>query len=489
VNVTNVILIVSDTLRRDHLAPYGSRVRTPVLDKFAKVSTVFDRHYVHNFPTVPARTDMYTGRYTSAYLDWQPLSRNEVVLSEVLSQAGLTTFLIGDTYNMFRDDYFFSRGFTGFEWIRGNGGDRWQTHPRNPELPAQPERFYDVENYLKRYLRNAQQRTGERDYPVARTMLGAATWLEQNYREGPFFLHVDTFDPHEPWDPPRWYVDLYDADYRGEEVIMPRYTSVDGYLTPAELRHCRALYAASVTMVDVWLGELLRKVETLGLLEDTAIIFTTDHGFFLGERGWIGKTRIDPIAQQQHWLPLYEELAHIPLIVYAPGARPGRSGALTQPVDLAPTVYEFLGVSRPSTVQGESLIPLLTGAKSAVRSFAWSGLALHHRGRWRPSTITTEEWSFIYNGALGEADPMWRIDAVDGLSRQETIPVEGSIPNLDLGPQLYHLPSDPLQTKNLYREKPGVAQALHTEHIGLLERLGVPANSVELMKIIYGADR
>jgi arylsulfatase A-like enzyme len=347
----NVILIVSDTLRRDHLGCYGNTwIHTPHLDRLASMSVVFNQAYAHNFPTVPARTDYYTGRYTAAYLDWQPLPQNEQVIAEVLGQKDVTTYLVGDTYNLFRDGYNFDRGFTGFEWIRGNGADRWQTNPKSPLLPAPREKLFDVENYLIRYLRNASVRRSEEDYACPRTMRCAARWLERNSRDGPFFLHVDTFNPHEPWDPPRWYVDLYDPGYGGDEIIHPRYDAID-YLTPAELRHCRALYAAEVTMVDAWVGYLLRAIEALGLLENTAIIFTSDHGFYLGEHGWIGKTSI--VEDGQHFLPLYEELAHVPLLVYAPGLCPGRTDALVQPVDVAPTIYETMGVEAPDRVQGE----------------------------------------------------------------------------------------------------------------------------------------
>ena len=320
--IRNVIFIVSDTLRRDHLGCYGNAwIKTPNLDKFASMSVVFDRAYLHNFPTVPARTDFYTGRYTGAYLDWQPLSRDEVVLAQSLGSAGVTTFLVGDTYNLFRDGYHFDRGFTGFEWIRGNGADRWQTNPKEPKLSADPSKLFDVNGYHKLYLRNAAWRRGEEDYAMVRTMRRAAEWLGSNMNEGPFFLNVDTFDPHEPWDPPEWYVDLYDPAYQGQSVIQPQYAPID-FLSSAELRHCQALYAGTVTMVDTWLGHLLQRIEALGLLETTAVIFTSDHGFYLGEHGWIGKSRI--MAGHQHFLPLYEELAHVPLIVYAPGLKPGR---------------------------------------------------------------------------------------------------------------------------------------------------------------------
>jgi arylsulfatase A-like enzyme len=121
----NVITIVSDTLRADYLGCYGNAwVRTPNFDRLAKSSVVFDRAYVHNFPTVPARCDIWTGRYTSAYFDWGPLPRDETILSQVLSAGGLTTMLIGDTLNLFRDGYYFDRGFHAFHWIRGQASRR-----------------------------------------------------------------------------------------------------------------------------------------------------------------------------------------------------------------------------------------------------------------------------------------------------------------------------------------------------------------------------
>jgi arylsulfatase A-like enzyme len=425
---------------------------------------------------------MYTGRYTSAYFDWQPLPRNETVLAEVLTAADITAFLVGDTYNLFRDGYHFDRGFTGFEWIRGNGADRWLTHPKDPPLPADPSKLFDVERYLRRYLRNASMRRHEEDYAVARTMRRAAEWLEDNYREGPFFLHVDTFDPHEPWDPPRWYVEMYDPGYEGEEVIAPKYAPAD-FLTPAELNHCRALYAGEVTLVDTWVGYLLKKVEALGLLENTAIIFTSDHGFYLGEHGWIGKSYIG--EEVQHFLPLYEEVAHVPLIVYVPGLKPGRCSALVQPVDLAPTICDLLGVEIPPTVQGHSWVPLLTGEKAKIREFAWSGPAVHHPGRWRPSTITTEEWCLIFNGPVVEPEPHWSVWAVDGNPRREVIPTPETVLGLDVRPKLYYLPSDPGQEQDLFDNYPEVARELHRKYLELLEKLGLPEHVLALRRILH----
>ena len=97
-------------------------------------------------------------------------------------------------------------------------------------------------------MRNNLLRNSEEDYFCAQTMREPEKWLEKNYRKK-FFLYVDAFDPHEPWDPPHYYVDFYDQGYQGEEVIYPVYGPSD-YLTEREMRHIRAHYAAEVTLVD-----------------------------------------------------------------------------------------------------------------------------------------------------------------------------------------------------------------------------------------------
>ncbi len=272
----NFVVIVSDTFRRDHLGCYGNDwIHTPNLDRLASESLVFDQARTASFPTVPNRRDVLTGRFTFTYCDWAPLPPDEVVIAEVMGEAGYTTMMILDTPHIVAHGYNFSRGFQGWEWIRGQEHDEWRTSPKDPELPCAPEKLRRPDTTVKQYLRNVSDRTSEEDYFVARTMRSAMRWLEENRDSKPFFLYVDTFDPHEPWDPPRWYVDLYDPGYEVEEVIYPNYAPCD-YLSEAELKHARALYAGEVSLVDTWVGRLLDRVDELGLRDDTVVIFTTD---------------------------------------------------------------------------------------------------------------------------------------------------------------------------------------------------------------------
>jgi len=446
----NFILIISDTLRRDHLGCYGNDwISTPNLDALARESIVFDQAHVGSFPTIPHRTDLFTGRYMFTYSDWAPLPRDNVVVAQVLSEAGYLTYFVCDTPHLVRDGFHFDRGFTAWQWIRGQENDRYMTDPEQVHIPCDPEKLRAVTRTITQYLRNVSQRRGEQDYFAPMTMAEAGRWLERNARREPFFLYADTFDPHEPWDPPQHYVDMYDPGYQGEEVIYPIYGPAT-YLSEAELKHMRALYAGEVTMVDRWVGRLLNRAADLGLLDDTAIIFGTDHGFYLGEHGLTGKV-----------VHLYEEVSHVPLLIRMPGGKGARRcPALVQAPDIMPTMLELAGAPDPGTMHGKSLVHMLEGKDDPVRETAISSWSIIHEPvadalplddknpyKWaeiawkrKPSTVTDGEWSLICGAQ-------------------------------DVRPELYHVPSDPAQAKNVIADQPDQARRLHAAYIAFLESL------------------
>jgi len=461
----NVILIVSDTFRYDNLGCYGNeRIKTPNLDSFAKKAVVFDRAYTASFPTVPHRHDLYTGRYTFIYSDWEPLPRNELVLAQMLRQSGCVTQLIADTPHILKNGYHYDRGFDGWLWIRGQEGDRYMTSPREVKLSCSPSKLRYGARTVTQYLRNVSLRRQESDYFVAQTMIAAARWLELNYDQHErFFLHVDTFDPHEPWDPPRWYVEMYESGYEGEEVTYPVYGPCD-YLSEDELNHCRALYAGEVTLVDRWIGMLLEKIEDLGLLDDTAVIFTSDHGFYHGEHGLIGKSIIEPMATGNS--QLYEEVSHIPLIIYHPEIKGGRRcGALVQPQDITATILELLEAKNLAPMDGRSLLPLLQGEDVPWRDLAvTSPSIIHGPVAGQRITVTTNEWALIYAGQVEEAlkdNPGRRVN----FERLEKI--AGKIKN-----ELYNLRKDPREERNVFDEEKEVAEQLHAKLIDFLRKVG-----------------
>jgi len=430
----NIIQIVSDTFRWDYLGCYGnSWIHTEHLDRFARDSVIFDRAYIASFPTIPHRHDLFTGRYTFVYSTWAPLPRDEIIISQILRQAGYVTMLIVDTPHMIRDAHYFDRGFDAWWWIRGQEHDRYMTNP--PKDPEERQKALG-----RQYLQNVSLRRFEEDYFVAKTMKSAIKWLELNYdQHEKFFLHIDTFDPHEPWDPPKWYADMYDPEWKGGEVPggayilgVPRPAASD--LTEKQLNHLRALYAGEVTLVDRWIGRLLQKIEDLGLLENTAIIFTSDHGTYIGEHNYVGK--------RPH---LYEEVAHVPLIVRLPdseGVQSGRREEIVQSPDIMPTILELAEVKIPPTVQGRSFLPILRGESKDGREIAVSSASLVGQTLPKWITVTSEKWALLAS-QIGS----------------------------QIKSELYDLKNDPKETKNLIDNKPDVADELRSKMIRFLRKL------------------
>jgi len=435
---------------------------------------------------VPQRRDLFTGRFSGTYSYWAPLPADEVVLADVLTKAGYTTMMVTDCPHTLENGYHFDRGFMGWEWIRGQETDRWRTDPEAPTLPAAAWKLREGEAAFGDlpHRRNTARWQSEEERFAPRTMIEAGRWLERNYQSTkPFFLYVDTFDPHEPWDPPQWYVDLYDPGYSGDVVDNPLYTKSD-YLTPEELRHTRALYAAECTMVDRWIGHLLDRLDDTGQADNTVVIITTDHGFLHGEHGYIGKTIMDlegrGVAPTFSNLPLWEEIAHVPFIVRIPEGRIGRSSAFVQPPDVMPTILSLAGVERPPTVQGRSFARPLRNDGDAVNDAALSfpSLILGGMGAAR-ITITTDRWSYVcgptaFDERLGEN--IQQLIAREKHNPYTTKAVDGYEKRLNISftapDELYDLTSDPEQKVDLIEQHPDVARSLRKDIMDRLRAFG-----------------
>lgn len=360
----NVILILADSLRADHLGCYGNRwIHTPAFDALAAESVRFSRACPKALPTIPARRAIHTGMRTFPFDNWVPekgasahrygwqrIPDEQVTLAEILSHAGYHTAFITDCYHYFKPTMNFHRGFAQWEWIRGQERDPFRSIYQGDQdraqavapVPAAANR----QSMLLQYLANAATRRIEEDWQAPQVFRAAMRWMTENQAVSPFFLLIDSFDPHEPWDPPPHYVDLYDPDYHGRTVITPRYGPSD-YLSDAELRHMRALYAGEVTMVDHWLGQFLDWARALHMLDETLVIVTSDHGHQLGEHGLTGKVSSG----------LYAELTDVPLLVRHPDrARAGQvCAAFAQNHDLAPTILGLLGIAPPLPMEGQDL--------------------------------------------------------------------------------------------------------------------------------------
>jgi arylsulfatase A-like enzyme len=343
------LFLVLDTIRSDYLGCYGNRwVQTPNLDRLAGAGFTFDNHWVGSLPCMPARREFMTGRHNFLDRGWGPIEPFDDTLPVELRKRGVFTHLTTDHYHYFElGGMNYHVGFNTWDLYRGQELDPWVSLV---DAPALPEHLGQMPAQNQK---NRQRQVAEEDFSGPRTIQSAMSWLEDNRASDNWFLQVELFDPHEPFYCPKKYLDLYNDTWDGPPFDWPSYEVVKE--SPAAVEHIRKCYAALLTMTDHWCGRLFQKLEELGLWDDTLIVFTTDHGTMLGERQYWMKA----------YMPLYPEIAHIPLVIKPPRTRQSaRVSALTQTTDIMPTLLDFFGCPTPPHVSGQSLRPLLDQASA-----------------------------------------------------------------------------------------------------------------------------
>jgi len=304
---------------------------------------------------------------------------------------------------------------------------------------------YSATRWHQTLVNRAHRRT-EADWFAPGTYSMAIEWLEKNRSREEFFLWIDTFDPHEPWDPPQHYLDLYDPGYGGRVFEAPPYgVRKKMGITDRELKHIRARYAGEVTMVDHWFGRLMAALESLGIADETVVIFNADHGTCFdgpGDAGFIHKvpaaaadgfrdSGTGKAARPLIHHPLSAHVARIPLLIRLPGRRtPARVPQIVQPWDITATILDLFGVSIPEQVIGHSVLPLLHGDRAWPRTTAVVG----YQDR-RPD---------IDRGYAQAMDGKWTYAAWRG----------------ERGPALHDRRNDPDCRHNVVREHPAVVRRL-----------------------------
>jgi len=401
-NGLNLILICVDTWGANYVGAYGyPSIKTPHVDRFAAKSAVFTGAYPECLPTIPTRRVLYTGRRifpTQQIVQpddqvrirgWHQMFAEDITLAEMLRKASYTTALVSDLYHTFKPGKNFHRGFQCWRWIRGQEADR---------LESGPVSKINVRDYLHasqkgqgpfQYLLNRLDWKREEDWLPARVFADASRWLDRNAPDAqqPFYLHVESFAPHEYWDPFDAYYRAYmKGNYKGPRLIAPPGATKE--MSELEVEHVRALYAGYVTMVDAWVGKFLAKVEALGLMKNSIILFVADHGTMMGEQGHIHKSETR----------LRHQVTRVPLLVYDPRkTHDGKKIAgYVQHTDIVPTALELLDLKPPKRVTGESFVPLLAGSKSGgLRDTVITGWGIH-------ASVRTPEWNYITRWTPGE---------------------------------------------------------------------------------------
>ncbi len=335
----NVLLISIDTLRPDHLSCYGyGRQTSPRIDRLAAEGVLFENHISSSSWTLPAHAAMFTSVNDSVHgcheATGTALSPAFTTLAERFQAAGYATggffagpylhpaFGLGQGF----DDYV--NCCAGGDVLDGNDVQSWAMDPT--------------------VMRASHQGvTNETVFAAGRD------WLE-SHREQPFFAFVHLWDVHFDFEPPAPYDTMFDKGYEGEITgrdffFDPR---IDANLPERDKAHLVALYDGEIAWTDSIVGRFLDALEAWGLVEDTIVAVTSDHGTEFFEHGWKG-----------HRTTLYDELIRIPLVIRYPRAIEAgrRVSAQTRIVDLGPTLLELAKLAPPDDVMGASLVALARG--------------------------------------------------------------------------------------------------------------------------------
>lgn len=390
----NILWICTDQQRFDTLGCYGNTVvHTPVLDRLAGEGVLFERAYSQCPICTPSRASFMTGRYPNAHHVFRNgndrFPPTEKLVSKLFSDAGYDCGLVGKLHLSRAAGRVERRPEDGYrvfhwshhpypDWESGHSYDDWLRH----EKGVDPKELY------------AGLGSGNYYGPGVSAEHHQTTWCAEmsirfirENRDRPWFLSVNPFDPHPPFDPPQEYLAGVDLDsvpaplfHRAAALKRRKLTGV-AQQTPIpwdpvngeplwddvqrasssktsvppekpDFRMIRACYYAMVNLIDEQIGRILHALEESGQRENTIIIFMSDHGELLGDYGMLYKG-----------CQFYDCMVRVPLILSWPQrfTNAQRSNALVELVDIAPTLLEAAGIEIPRDIQGLSLLRLLQG--------------------------------------------------------------------------------------------------------------------------------
>jgi len=371
---------------------------------------------------MPVRYELMTGQYSLPFRGWMPLTPEDLPVAEILHREGYVCGLVADTYHFRAPGMNYHRGFHSYQWVRGQEFDPWVSSPTRRSIDNYVNEHYTTEwrTRVGQFLANTDDFTEEKHWFPAQVVEQAIDWLKKNRKHKRIFLWIDSFDPHEPWDPPRRFDTYTDPDYKGPRLILPMGGETEDWATDEQIRFIRGLYAGEAAFVDHCFGALFDALRDLGYCDDSLIIITADHGHPLADHGKFlkGTDR------------MYSELLKVPFLVRLPGGESGgrRTGALVQFPDVLPTILELMGLGNNNiAMQGRSFVPVLKGENNTHRQAVIVGF---NRGLHR--CIRDQIWSYI-----------------------QTPPDEPD--------ELYNLRDDPQEQHNLIDDHPEEAQRLSTQ--------------------------
>jgi len=283
------------------------------------------------------------------------MAQEEGTVAEALVQQGYHTGFFSDVPHYFVPGMNFTRGFQQWGFVRGQAEDRY--HATAHADPALLSRYRGHPERIRAHLVNVRPEQPEEAWPAARTFRNAIRFVEQNRGRQPFYLYVDTFTPHETWEAPLHYYDLYGSRKEREPVCLTvPYGPLDRHPDLEDrLPSIRANYAGLVTMVDTWFGKLMEALDRLELRENTLVFFLSDHGtnFADSAEGIVGKPADF----------LYPGTMDIPLMLRHPDRRGAGDvcDALVYSLDVPATVLAASDTEPVGEIEGQSLLPIAEG--------------------------------------------------------------------------------------------------------------------------------
>jgi arylsulfatase A-like enzyme len=498
----NVILILIDSCNRHYLSPYGcSSVKTSNIQELAQRGVTFTNHFLGSAPCMPARRELMAGRREFLWRGWGPLEPFDYPLALECRKLGVVTQIITDHYHYWEAGaHGYLEYFDGSEMIRGHELDYWKTTPQ----PNEPDWVKAINKHRpgwgSRYYRNVAHFKSVEDFHSPTVFRKAAEWIDANaglLGKQPFYLHVESFDAHEPFYVPEPYRSMYTDDLNPEYTCWPPYQNQEQRVaflrntSIAELDYIRAQYKGKLTMVDDSIGLLWQAMDRQKLWNETMVILTTDHGHELGE----AIHSLDEISEdgRDHTLrcpfgkqhPHYLSHSNIPLIVWHPElANDGRRiDAITCGVDLYATILEALGHKLPPGPHSKSILPILSG-ESPGREFTYWGT-------FGAGICCTDGHYVLLQGANSEAPLYWysahlRAPRENGVKCGRFIPgVECLVWQIETEnrfsfPSILYRRDDLLfEERNILNEYPDVAAGIRKKLRQAIEEDGCPAEQFD----------
>jgi iduronate 2-sulfatase len=393
----NVLFIISDDLN-NNLGTYGDpMVKTPNIDKLASQGMRYDRAYCQMPLCNPSRTSMLTGLYTETtniygnavlFRDKFP---NRVPLPEMFRKNGYYTARVGKVYHYGVPRNIGTNGLDDAQsWdevVNPKGRDKTEEDSIFSLIPG---KYGATLSWLAMDGADEEQTDG----------IGAteAINLLRKVKDAPFFLAVGFYRPHTPFVSPAKYFDMYPSEKitvppiqqpREPAAAFMKSREVEDNMPYAQRQQVIQAYSASISFMDAQVGRVLDALDELGLRENTIIVFTSDHGYHMGEHG---------MWQKRH---LFEPSVRVPLIIEAPGmkAQGQASGQIVELVDLYPTLADLCGLTPPNAQAGISIAPTLNNPDAFTKTAAWTQetRAVSQNGRrinFKGNTIRTARWRY-----------------------------------------------------------------------------------------------